>query len=91
VRLLADGTRFLGLWLGASDGEIASLDALCRRLPLAVRPVERDGPLARHLGARPGSFVLVRPDAYVAATSEAPSAARVEAALRGALGEGRTR
>ena len=86
VRLLADGTRFLGLWLGASDAEIASLDELCRRLPLAVRALETDSALARHLGARPGSFVLVRPDAYVAATIEAPSAARVEAALGQALG-----
>ena len=37
------------------------------RWPLDVHARRRAGALARHLGARPGSFVLVRPDAYVAA------------------------
>jgi len=85
MRLLADGTRFVGLWLGASDAEIASLGELARRLPLAPHAVAADQALARHLGAAPGTLVLVRPDGYVAATIAAPTPARVEAALRRAL------
>ena len=41
-----------------------------------------DGTLATHLGAGAGAFVLVRPDAYVAAELAAATAEAVEAALR---------
>ncbi|MEO8836051.1 MAG: FAD-dependent oxidoreductase, partial [Caldimonas sp.] len=85
MRLLADGTRFLGLWLGASAAEVASLATLSERWPLTVRAVVPDGDLARHLDAGPGTFVLVRPDAYVAAQLAAPSPAAIEAALGRAL------
>jgi 3-(3-hydroxy-phenyl)propionate hydroxylase len=85
MQLLADGTRFLGLWLGNGDAEVASLADLARRLPFAAQAVAADGPLAAHLAAAPGSLVLVRPDAYVAATIAAPTPDRVEAALRRAL------
>ena len=85
MRLLGDGTRFLGLWLGAGDAELASLAELAARLPIALHAAEADGALARHLGAAPGTFVLVRPDAYVAAQIADATPARVEAALRRAL------
>jgi hypothetical protein len=85
ARLLAGETRFLGLWLGAGDAEVAALGDLARRLPIAIHGVDADGALGRHLGLAHGIFVLVRPDAYVAAAIEAPSAACVEAALRRAL------
>ncbi|HEY2561393.1 MAG TPA: FAD-dependent monooxygenase [Caldimonas sp.] len=85
AHLLAGETRFLGLWVGAAEAEIAALGDLMRRLPIAVHAADVDGALARHLGVARGTLVLVRPDAYVAVTIEAPSAARVEAALRRAL------
>jgi 3-(3-hydroxy-phenyl)propionate hydroxylase len=85
MRLLGDGTRFLGLWSGAGDAALATLAQVARRLPLALHAAEPDGAFARHLGAAPGTFVLVRPDAYVAARIAAPTAANVEAALRRAL------
>ena len=86
MRLLGDGTRFLGLWLGASRAQAAALDAdLAARWPLAVHAVDGAGALARHLGAAPGSFVLVRPDAYVAAQLDSAAPAAIETALRRAL------
>ena len=103
VRLLADGTRFLGLWVGASRSEAAALgDDLGARLPIAVHALDPAGALARHLGAHAGagtvtgtgagtgpagtgSFILVRPDAYVAARIDSPTPATIEAALRRAL------
>jgi len=50
-----------------------------------VHAVDGTGALARHLGAAPGSFVLVRPDAYVAAQLASAAPAAIEAALRRAL------
>jgi 3-(3-hydroxy-phenyl)propionate hydroxylase len=83
--LLADGTRFAGLWIGGSDAEVASLADLAQRLPFVAHAVAADGALASHLRAAPGTLVLVRPDAYIAATIAEPSRDRVEAALRCAL------
>jgi len=86
MRLLGEGTRFLGLWLGATREQVAALnDAIGPRWPIAVQAIDAAGALARHLGAGAGSFFLIRPDAYVAAGIEAPTPARVEAALRQAL------
>jgi 3-(3-hydroxy-phenyl)propionate hydroxylase len=85
MQLLAGGTRFLGLWIGGGDAEVASLADLARRLPFAAHAVAADGPLAAHVAAAPGTLVLVRPDAYVAATIAAPTPGRVEAALQRAL------
>ena len=84
MQLLAGGTRFLGLWIGASDADIASLADVARRLPIAAHAVAVDSALGAHLAAA-GTLVLVRPDAYVAATIATPTPDRVEAALRRAL------
>ena len=85
MQLLADGTRFLGLWIGGGDDDSASLGDVARRLPFTAHAVAADSPLAVHLAAARGSLVLVRPDAYVAATIATPTPDRVEAALRRAL------
>nr|HET7859922.1 FAD-dependent monooxygenase [Caldimonas sp.] len=85
MELLADGTRFAGLWIGGSERDVASLADVARRLPFAAHAVAADGTLATHLHAAPGTLVLVRPDAYVAATIAQPTPASVEAALRRAL------
>ena len=68
MRLLGDGTRFSAC--GSAPSRDAGRGARRRaraRWPLACTAVDAAGALARHLGAAPGSFVLVRPDAYVAA------------------------
>jgi 3-(3-hydroxy-phenyl)propionate hydroxylase len=85
MQLLADGTRFFGLWIGGSDADLVSLADLACRLPFAARAVAADSPLAVHLATATGSLVLVRPDAYVAATIATPTPDRVEAALRRSL------
>jgi 3-(3-hydroxy-phenyl)propionate hydroxylase len=86
MRLLGEGTRFVGFWLGASDERAKALTAeLGARWPLVVHAVDGDGALARHLDAGAGTFVLVRPDAYVAAQIEAATPSAIEAALRRAL------
>ena len=64
---------------------VALNDKLAARWPLTVQAVDGAGPLARHLGAAPGNFVLVRPDAYVAAQLASAAPAEIEAALRRAL------
>ena len=85
VELLADGTRFAGLWVGGSAADLASLASVARRLPFAARAVAAEGVLAAHVAASPGTLLLVRPDAYIAATIAAPTPERVEAALCRAL------
>ncbi len=86
MRLLADGTRFLGLWIGsADDAGLAALLPLTARWPLLLRAVAARTPLADHLQAAPGALVLVRPDAYIAATLAAATPGRVAEALGAAL------
>jgi 3-(3-hydroxy-phenyl)propionate hydroxylase len=85
MQLLGDGTRFLGLMVGAAAAAAETLHDLAARLPLTVRALASDSELARHLRAEAGTLVLVRPDAYVAAQIEAATPERVEAALRRAL------
>ena len=85
MHLLADGTRFLGLWIGASAADLASLGDMATRLPLLVHAAAADGDVARQLGIGAGTFVLVRPDAYVAAELVAPTVAAIETAVRRAL------
>ena len=86
MRLLADGTRFLGLWIGTgADAGLAALQPLAATWPLALRAVDAGSPLAEHLGAGAGTLVLVRPDAYIATTIAGAAPADVTAALRTAL------
>jgi 3-(3-hydroxy-phenyl)propionate hydroxylase len=69
MRLLGEGTRFLGLLFGEPSPDLlARLRDLKTACPVELRTAAAEGPLATHLGARAGSFVLLRPDAYVAAT-----------------------
>lgn len=59
----------------------------------AQRPhaiVDVDGALAAALGARPGAAYLLRPDGHVAARWQAPTTARIRAALRRASGHPET-
>ena len=88
MRCLADDTRLLGLGVGASAAALSALQPIAARLPVAFCAIDADSELVRHLGARPGSVVLVRPDAYVAAQIDAATPERVEAALRNALSLG---
>jgi 3-(3-hydroxy-phenyl)propionate hydroxylase len=83
--LLRDGTRFVGLWCAPAPGVVEAAQALNARWPLALRVIDADSALAEHLGARAGSCVLIRPDAYRAATIADATAPRIEAALRRAL------
>ena len=85
MRLLADGTRFLGLWVGPVTASWAALQPLASNWPIAFRAVAAGSELAAHLGAGAGTLVLVRPDAYIALRIENASPASVEAALRAAL------
>jgi 3-(3-hydroxy-phenyl)propionate hydroxylase len=87
MRLLAEGTRFLGLWIGASDADIAALGEVASRWPITVRAATAGGDVARQLGIGAGTFVLVRPDAYVAAELVAPTARTVETAMRRVLSQ----
>ncbi len=78
-------TRFLGLAVGADAAKLAQLDELAALFPVDFRRVDAASPLATHLGAAAGAVVLVRPDAYVAATLPEATPAAVGAALRSAL------
>ena len=49
--------------------------------------VDRDGDVARRYDLRPGSVVLLRPDAHVCARWREPDRAQVEAAMRRALAQ----
>ena len=69
MRLLGEGTRFLGLLFGEPSRDLlARLRDLKTACPVELRTAAVEGPLAAHLVAYAGSFVLLRPDAYVAAT-----------------------
>jgi 3-(3-hydroxy-phenyl)propionate hydroxylase len=97
MQLLADGTRCLGFWFGPASAEARMAAERTAQLPLQLIAVggqsslptlQADELLARHLGgaAHPGGLCLVRPDAYRAAWLDNPTPARLEAALRTALG-----
>ena len=85
MRLLAEGTRFLGFWIGSTNAGWAALQSLASTWPIVLRAVPAESTLARHLHADEATFVLVRPDAYGAAKVEAATLASAEAALRAAL------
>lgn len=95
MQLLAEGTQCLGLWFAPSPEQArAALDTLAAR-PLRLLAVGGDGTLptlqadetlSRQLGAgAPGSFVLVRPDAYRAAVLANATPAAIATTLRTAL------
>jgi 3-(3-hydroxy-phenyl)propionate hydroxylase len=86
MRCLRQGTRFLGLAVGADAAALAALGELAALFPIEFRRVEPAGALAAHLGAGPGTLVIVRPDAYTAATLPEATPERVAAALRDTLG-----
>ena len=86
MRCLAGGTRFLGLAFGADAATLVRLDELAALFPIDFRRVDAAGPLAAHLGAAAGTVVIVRPDAYVAATLAEATPDAVAAAMRDALG-----
>ena len=81
MRLLRDGTSFLGLCLGDAEPD----RALQQRWPLQLRRIDADSTLAAHLNAKAGSVVLVRPDAYVAAVIEEATPRPIDAAMETAL------
>ncbi|HWK82935.1 MAG TPA: FAD-dependent monooxygenase [Caldimonas sp.] len=85
MRCLREGTRFLGVAVGADAAELARLNALSARWPVDFRSVDAASPLATHLGAAAGTVVLIRPDAYVAAIVPAAMAGSTSVALRAAL------
>src|SRR5664280_119408 len=82
---LGEGTRFLGIAVGADAAMLAALEPIGSAWPIDFRGIDAASPLAAHLGAAPGTFVLVRPDAYVAATLVDATPARIESTLRAAL------
>ena len=86
MRCLAGGTRFLGLASGADAATLVRLDELAALFPIDFRRIDATGPLATHLGAAAGTVVIVRPDAYVAATIVGATPDAVAAAMRDALG-----
>jgi len=86
MHCLAGATRFLGLAVGADAATLVQLDELAALFPIDFRGVDPAGPLAAHLGAAAGTVVIVRPDAYVAATLPAATPDAVAAAMRDALG-----
>ena len=85
MRCLADGTRFVALAVGLDAAALDAFAPLVARWPIAIRSIANDSPLALHLGVTDGSVVLVRPDAYVAASVRAATPEAIETALRAAL------
>ena len=95
MQLLADGTRCIGLWLSPTSGEAREAMDATASLPLRLLAIgadsglptlQADEKLLAHLGLHEaGSFVLVRPDAYRAATLSNATPDAIAAALRTAL------
>lgn len=97
MQMLAEGTHCLGLWHAPSRAQAqAAVDAIAS-LPLRLVAIggdsglptlQGDEALLRHLGIEaPGSFCLVRPDAYRAALLREPTPASIAAAFRTALAQ----
>ncbi|MBT2322311.1 FAD-dependent monooxygenase [Variovorax paradoxus] len=97
MQLLAEGTRCLGLWFAPAREDAQAAAETTASLPLQLVAVggesglptlQPDETLARHLGAgAPGSFCLLRPDAYRAALLTDPTPAAIAAALHTALAQ----
>lgn len=78
MHVLQASPRGLALFFGLPAADLAEL---ARQHGVAVHATAPDGALAQYLGARAGSVVLVRPDAYAAAALHAPEGARFKQAL----------
>lgn len=95
MQLLADGTQCIGLWLAPTRTEATAAMESTASLPLRLLAIGGDSGLptlqvddrvTNHLGLRDaGSLVLVRPDAYRAATLTNATSAAIADALRTAL------
>ena len=95
MQLQETGTRCLGLWFAPSrEAALATVIAL-QGQPVELIAVggesglptlrDDDARLAQQLGAAPGTLVLLRPDAYRAATLREPTAASIADAVSEAL------
>ena len=95
MQLLGADTRCLGLWFAPSREAVDAAKRELKGQPIDLIAVgggsglptlrDADGRLARQLDAVPGTLVLLRPDAYRAATLRAADAASIAAALSSAL------
>ena len=96
VQLLGDGTRFLGLWFApARAAAERALEATASR-PIQLVAIggdstlptlrDDDAHLAQHFGVAAGTLVLVRPDAYRAATLPDATPHAIARALDTAIG-----
>nr|WP_240635964.1 FAD-dependent monooxygenase [Caldimonas tepidiphila] len=93
--LLREDTRFVGIWFSPPAGAVARLRAQLEGLPVCLYAcdgdpalptlLDRAGTLARHLEAGPGSFCLIRPDAYRAALIPDATVEAAVTALRTAM------
>ena len=100
TQMLAEGTQCIGLWLAPTRAEAEAALAATAPLPFHLLAIggdsglpalQADDRLTSHLGLRePGSFALVRPDAYRAALLAHASPDAIAAALRTALGQDTT-
>jgi 3-(3-hydroxy-phenyl)propionate hydroxylase len=93
MQLLADATKCLGLWFAPTRAQAEAAASLPLQLVAVggesgLPALQPDEALARHLGVEsPGSFCLVRPDAYRAALLTDPTPAAIAAALQAALAQ----
>lgn len=95
MQMLAEGTECIGLWREPEREAAAEALAITAALPLRLVAVggdsglptlRPDDTLTQHLGLdAPGAFVLVRPDAYRAATLAQATPDTIAQALRTAL------
>ncbi|HJS04065.1 MAG TPA: FAD-dependent monooxygenase [Variovorax sp.] len=98
MQLLAEGTRCLGLWFAPSREQVRAAADTVASLPLQLVAIggdsglptlEPDDALAMQLGDQaPGSFCLLRPDAYRATLLQDPTPAAIAAAVHTALAHG---
>jgi len=95
MQLLGGGTRCLGLWFAPSRESTEAASRALKGQPIQLIAVggdsglptlqDADMRLAQHLGAAPGTLVLLRPDAYRAGTLHDATAASIADALATAL------
>jgi 3-(3-hydroxy-phenyl)propionate hydroxylase len=98
MQMLAEGTRCLGLWFAPSREQVRAAADTVASLPLQLVAIggdsglptlEPDDALAMQLGDQaPGSFCLLRPDAYRATLLQDPTPAAIAAAVHTVLAHG---